>query len=829
MHRQDTTTHQHNLPAMLSSFIGRKRELAEVRQLLRTERLVTLTGAGGSGKTRLALQAAGDVLSGFEDGVWLVELASLADPALVPQVVASALEVREQAGRSLAETLIEHLRSRQVLLVMDNCEHLIQACAELAQSLLQTCPSLTVLATSREPLGLTGEVLRIVPPLSLPDRPPVLSAPGEAAAAEAASEAVQLFLTRGRAAAPRFELTNENAAAVAEICLRLDGMPLAIELAAARLRALSVQQVADLMVDRFQLLTGGSRTAPARQRTLEATLDWSYALLSEVEGAVLQRLSIFAGGCTLEAAQAVCAAGDLGAAQVVDILSHLVEKSLVVPEEAGGEVRYRLLETIREYAFKKLANSGGMEAARNRHLEYFAQWAEDHDHLFLGPELVAGMKMFAREQDNVRAALDWSLRSPGAAQAGVRLGAANCYFWRVEGFHTEARMRLAALLAHRGAQAPTLARARALIHAGLHAFYQSDYPACREVAEEGLELSRTLGAAGRRSVGDALELLAEVASETGEYPKAFKLFEESLVVYQELGDLVGMCDTLKMLGWLSMRSGKLEEAQGWLERGLTVCRQSGELRHIASALSGVGELAIRTRRLEEAKRALEESLKISRATGEKWSIAINLGSQGWIALLQQDYGRMVEAFRESLTIRMDTGDRGGIAWCLEKLGEAAALQSKLREAASTFGAAAALRAPTNSAMDAADRPGYDRLLAELRTKLGEAAFEEAWNDGQGMPLQQAVGLALSAAEPTDAGTKRLERERLGGLTSREIKVASLIAQGKSNKEIAEAMTVGVKTVETYVTRILGKLGLGSRVQIATWAVEKQLAASPKLE
>lgn len=814
-----------NLPIPLSSFIGRRRELAEVRQLLRTERLITLTGAGGSGKTRLALRAAEDARGSFEDGAWLVELAALADDALVPQAVASVLEVREQAGRPLLETLSDHLERCEILLVLDNCEHLVQACAQLADALLRACPSLTILATSREPLGVAGEVLRIVPPLSLP-----VKAAGRdltSAAGPAGSEAVQLFVTRAQAASPHFELSDENAAAVAEICLRLDGMPLAIELAASRLRALSVQQVAALLVDRFQLLTGGSRTAPARQRTLEATLDWSYALLSDAERRVLQRLSVFAGGSRLPAAQAVCAAADLTAAQVVDVLSRLVEKSLVVPEDAGGEVRYHLLETIREYALKRLLDSQGVSEARNRHLEYFLNWAEEVEPLFLGADLALTAQRFAREHDNLRAALDWSLRSPGQVQAGLRLAIAAWSFWRVQGFHTEGRARLAALLAHEDAQAPTLIRGQALHRAAMHAFYQSDYSTCKLLSEQSLGLFQSAGAAGRNGVAESLELLAEVASETGRYAEARGLYEQALPVFEEVGDLIGLSDDLKMLGWTSMRAGDYEQAQHWLERGLAACRQSGDLRHIASALSGMGELAIRTGRNREARDFLNESLSISRSTGERWNIAINMGSLGWLALLQKDYGAMVEALRESLSIRMETGDRGGIAWCLEKLGEAAVARSSFRAAATVFGAAAAVRAPANSMMDAPDRPGYDRLISELRTRLGQEAFQEAWGTGQAMALQEAIDLALVAVESAIPGSRREESEQFGALTAREREAAGLIAQGKSNREIAEAMTVGVKTVETYVTRILDKLGFQSRVQIATWAMEKQLGQSPR--
>ena len=819
-HRQSATP-PHNLPALPSSFIGRKREMAEVLQLLRTERLVTLTGAGGSGKTRLAFEVARGIVPEFEDGAWVVEFASLKDARLVPQAVASVLNIRERPGRPLTNTLVDALRLRQVLLLLDNCEHLLQACSELTEALLRACPAVTILATSREALNIAGETIRIVPPLPLPERSAGIKASRVMSKKIGESEAVQLFVARARAVVPGFELAAENAGAVAEICLRLDGIPLAIELAAARLRAITVQQVAALLVDRFRLLTGGGRTAPARQRTLEATLDWSYALLASEEQQVLQALSVFAGGCTLEAALAICVAEQARRAEVRDALGRLVGKSLVVAETGGEEVRYRLLETIREYALKRLTDSGDAAATRDRHLDYFVSWSERAETLLLGPEMPIGVRLFTDEHDNLRAALDWSLRSPGKAGAGLRLAAATGYYWRIVGYHTEGRTRLLAVLQQEDAQSPTLPRARAIVRAGLHAFYQSDYPSCRALAEEARRIAATHGASGRKDLADALELLAEVASETGDYAKAAILYEEALPIYEQVGDLIGQGDTRKMVGWLAMRAGDYERAKMHLEEGLAVCRQSGELRHIASALSGMGELAIRTGRYAEARKSLDESLSISRATGEKWNIAINLGSLGWTALLQRDFTEMGRFLGESLAIRMETGDRGGIAWCLEKLAEAHGLQLRPQKAVAIFGAASALRAPLGSAMDEVDKPKHERLLSELGTALGEERFAAAWAEGNQMELDQVLEYAL--AEFGQGEPKVKAKERWGGLTEREREVATLMAQGKSNREIAEAMTVGLKTVETYVTRMLDKLGLDSRLQIALWALENGLA------
>jgi predicted ATPase/DNA-binding CsgD family transcriptional regulator/transcriptional regulator with XRE-family HTH domain len=812
-----TTTEPHcNLPHPISSFIGRDREIGEVKRLMSSSRLVTLTGAGGSGKTRLAIEAARQMLDLYPDGVWFVAFAPLSDSTLVHQTIASTLMVREDPSRPLIESLGVHLHSKHLLLVFDNCEHLIAECAQAAHTLLQACPRLSILATSREALRIEGEEQYHVPSLSLPSRAEIPSPDqmGE-------SEAVRLFVNRVTLVQPAFTLTAENSSPVAQICQSLDGMPLAIELAAARVRALSVQQVAERLDDRFHLLTGGSRTAPARQQTLAAALDWSYALLSEAERSVLLRLSIFAGGATLEAAEAICAGQGVNAGDVLDLLSRLTDKSLIVvdrPED--GWMRYRLLETIRQYAHEKLGQAGEVTETRNRHLNYFVQWAEKAEPYLDGGEQILWLQRFEMEHDNLRAALEWSQAAPDTGESGLRLAAASGSFWGLHDHISEGRMRLAAALAHKGAQGPTPARAIALHRASLLAFYQSDYLVTRAMAEESLDISGKQGTAGRLGVANAFEMLAEVASETGDYPSAFKLYEKALTLYRELGYLVYIGSTLKMVGWSAMRTGDYEQARLRLEEALVMCRQTGDPHQITSTLAGLGELATRTGQYERADELLEESLKICRKIGEKWNIAIALGSLGWVALRRHDFGKMRVLLRESLTIRRETGDRGGMAWCLEKLAEAASFEGEPEKVARLFGAASALRAPTGSVIDHADIPNHDRLVSELQTALGMEAAMAARAEGEAMPLDEMIPYALSEPESPPAESAHGENEKFGGLTARESEVAAWIARGKSNREIARNMTVGVKTVETYVTRILNKLGFDSRVQIATWMVEE---------
>ena len=803
-----------NLPHPISSFIGREREIGDVKRLVKLSRLVTLTGAGGYGKTRLAIEATSQMLDLFSDGAWFVAFAPLSDSTLVHQTIASALRIRESPGKPLIETLCGYLYSRHLLLVFDNCEHLISECAQTTDTLLQACPQLRILATSREAFGIGGEKQYHVPSLSLPQAAEITS-PGQLGE----SDAVRLFVNRVAQVQPTFALTAENSSPIAQICQRLDGMPLAIELAAARSRALSVQQIAERLDDRFHLLTAGSRTAPARQQTLAATLDWSYSLLSAKEQKVLQRLSVFASGATMEAAETVCTGEGVESDEVLDILSNLVNKSLVTPSwPEGGEARYRLLETIQEYAREKLEESGDEYESKNRHLNYFVQWAEKAKSYLSGGEQVLWLNRYEIEHDNLRAALEWSLMAANRAETGLRLAANTAVFWKLHGYHSEGRMRLAAALAQKAAQRPTIIRALALHCACTLAFFQSDYSAARALAEESLVICKELGPAGRLGIANALEMLAEVASETGDYSTAPKLYEQALSLYRETGDLVGIGDTLKMLGWGAMRTGDYEQAESRLNEGLIACRQSGDLRQISSALAGLGELAVRRGQYQRASDLIRESLNICRRAGEKWGIAIALGSLGWAALRQHDFLEMRKLLAESLHVRMETGDIGGMAWCLEKLAEANSLQSRFQTAATIFGAASALRTTVGSVMDATDRPDYERMIARLRTALGKQTFTAAWTEGQAMTLEQAIDYTLAEPEPVEIEVPL--KVKLGGLTVREREVAALIAQGKSNREIAKAMTVGAKTVETYVTRILKKLGVNSRVQIATWMIEK---------
>ena len=821
-------TPPNNLTIPLSTFIGRERETEEIKQLLSAHRLVTVTGPGGSGKTRLALKVAGEPLTQFEHGIWFVELASLYEPSLLSQAVAAALKLQEQSGGSWTEILAEYLASRQTLLVLDNCVHLIGACAQFADTLLQRCRDLRILATSREVLGIIGEVAWSVPPLSLPSQHPWTNPAGgqEAVDYYEGFESVQLFVDRAKAVYQPFQLTSENGPWVAEICRHLDGMPLAIELAAARVRDLSVQQIAHRLDERFRFLTAGSRTAPPRQQTLLSTLDWSYGLLQEKEQQVLQRLSVFVGSLTLQAAEVVCAGEGVESAEVVDALFRLVGKSLVMSEkpesgEAHFQPRYRLLETIRQYALEKLTESGALADAKARHLDYFIQWAEMAEPHLGGSGQLPWVELFEVEHDNLRAALEWCNADTARADSGLRLTATCARFWRLRGYLSEGRAHISAALSHVNPDEKTEARAQALYWGAALAYLQSDYPATRRLGEESLALWRELSPANKSGLADMLDILGELATEEGDYATAPVRFAEALDIYRELEDPRGIGDVLMQLAWAYMRMGDYEKVAPLMEEALDIFREIGHASLIGFTLAGMGELAVRQEQYERATQLLEKSLDIRKQHGYNWGIAASLGSLGWVALRKRDLGRMKSLLGESLAIRVKLGDRGGIAWCLEKLAEAKFEQALFPEAAKLFGHAQSVRLPIGSVIDPADQPGYTRLISELRSALGQDVFSGLWAEGAAMPLKEVIDLALSESEPL-TGTQRRERETLGGLSPRELEVVVLIAQGKSNREIAETMTVGAKTIETYVTRILNKLGFNSRVQIATWAVEKKL-------
>jgi predicted ATPase/class 3 adenylate cyclase/Tfp pilus assembly protein PilF len=726
-----------NLPQQLTSFIGRGKEKAEVKERLSHSRLLTLTGSGGTGKTRLALQVGAETLEDFPDGVWLVELAALSDPDLVAQAVATALHLRGEPGRPLSETLTDHLRDKTLLLLLDNCEHLLDSCARLANTLLTHCARVRILATSREPLGIAGESAYRIPSLSMPN--PKQSLPGEDLHRY---EAVQLFLERAVSQQPAFTLNERNASTVASVCRRLDGIPLAIELATARMRAMPVEQIEPRLNDRFRLLTGGSRTALPRQQTLRALMDWSYDMLNDQEKTLLHRLSVFAGGWTLEAADAVCARDEIESWELLDLLLSLSDKSLVVYEEAEGSARYRLLETLRQYALEKLAIDAGAKPIQDRHRDYFLSLAENAAPNLDGAEQGAWLEILETEHENLRAALDWCAQDAEGAEKGLRMGAALQRFWATRGYFTEGRERLSALLARPEAQQQTLVRADALHGAGLLAFYQSDYDAAQSLLEASLAIRQERGEGA--GAAHSLLNLGNVAYRRGDFAAADSLYERSCAIRSELNDRQGMAAALSNRGSVASSLRDYAKARSLLEQSVAIKEELGDPRGIAIALDNLGSVATLQGDYEAARPLHERSLVLQRQLGNREGIATVLGHLASLAYWQADYSQAYTLFEQSLEIHREIGDQGGLASALANLGSVASKQGDYAAARSLHAQSLTIErrigSPQSVAISLINLSGAAREQGEFSTARDylHEAITLLQNPGDRSLLEQAL-------------------------------------------------------------------------------------------
>ncbi len=730
-----------NLPVQLTSFIGREKETSDLHTLVLTQRLITLTGPGGSGKTRLALQVAAESVEQFRDGVFFVALAPIIEPRLVASTIAQTVGVAETAGRSILDSLKEYLHARHLLLFLDNFEQVISAAPRLVE-LLAACSQLHLLVTSREGLRVRGEHEYPVPPLALPN---LTDLPSLEALSQYA--AVELFIQRAQAIKPDFHITTETAPAVAEICHRLDGLPLAIELAAARVKLLSPRAMLARLEHRLEFLTGGARDLPERHQTLRNAIAWSYDLLNENEQTLFRRLSVFVGGCTLDAAEAVAVdtrdrerGSEQARGSVLDQLSSLLDKSLLREVEgANGEPRFVMLELLREFGVEQLELSGESEAIRHRHATFFLALAEQAEARLESAEQVQWMNHLEQEHDNLRAALEWSKVADGAGELCLRLAGALGLFWEARGYFSEGRERLSGILLTEAAQARTAARAKLLARAAELAYRQSDYPATISLAGESLAICREIG--DKQGISSALIKLGNAATEAGDYATARGFLEEALTIWRDLEDKHGTARALISLGWATLRPGDYHLANARLEEALALSRELGDTRSIGFELSGLGEVALRQGDYARATRLVEESLELRRQIGHKWGVGVSLGTLGWVAMREGDWNRAVARLGESLEVRREIGDKSGSAWCLERLAEVAMAQGQAEKAVQVFGAAAALRASIGSVIDPVDQPDYKRTLAALHAELGEAPFTAAWTEGSMLTLEQAVAYA----------------------------------------------------------------------------------------
>jgi predicted ATPase/DNA-binding SARP family transcriptional activator/DNA-binding CsgD family transcriptional regulator len=786
---------KHNLPAQRTSFVGREREMVEIKRALAMTRLLTLAGAGGSGKTRLAIEVGRDLAGAYPDGVRLVELAELSEGGLVPRAVAEAVGATEQPGRPIDDVLVAFLRDREMLLVTDNCEHLVEETARLVDVLLDSCPRLRILATSRELLGVAGELNWPVPTLSVPDE---TSFTVEAVEAH---EATRLFAARALYRRQNFSVTPENADAVANICRRLDGIPLAIELAAARVGALSVRQIAQRLDSSLDLLSGG-RTDVSRHRTLSAALDWSHELLGTREQVLFRQFAAFMGGWTLEAAEKVSGPNE----GVLELLSGLVDKSLVVAEVSAGGIRYRLLEPIRQYALQKLEDSGETEATRRRHTEYFLTLVEEAEPQLVGPGQVEWFSRLDAEIGNIRAALSWSLEQ-GETGLALRLAGALWAYWFGRGYFHEGRRWLEASLAAE-TSGSVAARVKALDALGRLAGWHEEMDRVEAVAQEGLRLS--VGAEVEVRVAASLRgAMGDVARVREDYERAEEWYEEGLALCQEAGELMLRIWILGGMTNLAIARDDYRRAEEIFEEAIALARELGDALTLGTFLNGLGYVFLLQGYYERAEAMSEEAVVLLRERGYLGALVKAIDTLAWALLRQGNPRRAVALHKEGLALCKDQDDRTNATAYFEGLACEAATAGEARRTAALFGKAQALREAANFQLLTGEREMHEPYIRVARSRLDEASWEAAFAEGRAMTFEDAIDYALSAEDlssplPPEAPT----------LTRREREVATLVARGLTNRRISSELVLSEHTVRQHVKNILKKLDIHSREQVA---------------
>jgi predicted ATPase len=773
--------HPHNLPVQPTPFLGRQQEVERVNLLLQHPevRLVTLTGPGGMGKTRLSLQVAAELSDAFADGVFLVALAAVSQAELVVPTIVQTLGLHEVAGQSVLSLLKSTLKDKQLLLVLDNFEQVVESAVQIAE-LLAACPRLKLLVTSRILLHVQAEREFAVPPLSLPNPrhlPDLVTL--------SQYEAVALFIQRAQAVKAEFSVTNANAPAVAEICTRLDGLPLAIELAAARVKFFAPPALLTRLEQGLSVLTGGARDLPARQQTLRGAIAWSYDLLSPQEQALFRRLAVFVDGWTPDAAEVVCwAAGELEI-DVLDGLLSLVDKSLLRQQELEqGEPRFWMLQLLREFGLEALTKAGESEVTRRVHAEYFLRLSEEAEPELSGPNQAAWTQRLEQEHDNLRAALGWT-REQREQECGLRLAGALHTFWFRRGHLSEGRQWLSTLLAREHPVAAAV-RAKALRGAGYLALRQGDASQARALLEESLALYREVGDKGgiayallelsgpawrqddygqvRALLEESLALFRELGDKVGlarslgnlgmvdgvqeDYSQARTLFEESLGLFRELGHKYNIAWALGKLGVLARLEGDYGQAKALLKEGLSLSSELGVKDSIAWALVELGVLARLEGDYGQAKALLKEGLSLFRELGNKSGLAWVLAELGTLARLEGDYSQARALLEESLTLRQELGDKEGIASCLEGLAEGVRVQGDPGRAVRLFGAAQALRLAIGAPLPPVERAAYEQAVASVRAQLGEDAFAAAWQEGRATELSQIIEQALKTGDET---------------------------------------------------------------------------------
>ncbi|QFG22203.1 LuxR C-terminal-related transcriptional regulator [Actinomadura sp. WMMB 499] len=753
-----------DLPRATTSYVGRRCETAEVRAALAAGRLVTLTGPGGVGKTRLAAATAAQVAGGFADGAVFVDLTELRDGTLLPDLVATRLGLHNRSGQPARRLVLSHLRERALLLLLDNCEHVVDEAAEFAAAVLAGCGGVAVLGTGRQSLGVAGERVLRVPSLAVPAED-VAASPAELAR----YDAVRLLVDRASSIVPGFELTAGNGAAVVRICRHLDGLPLAIELAAARMRSLSPQQVADRLTRRLPLRTSSPRTAPERQRTLRATIEWSFSLCSPAEQALWSRASVFAGTFDLTAAERVCAGPGLAAEEVLDAVDGLLDKSVLIREDHGDIVRYRMLETLREHGRELLDQAGQRSAVRLRHRDWIDRLTAAADADWVSREQLSWIVRLRLEQANLRAALEWSLTEPGEAGAVLRIASRLDEYWTFFGHSQECRQWLDRALAIAPSDHPD--RPRALAICALHGVWHLDLDAAERRLAEADRFAGPRDDLLRALLGYVRALAAQIRTDTC----AADLAAEAAAVFRAHGDVRRELHPLWIFGVSTgYRKGDVAEGRRALRRMLELCEAHGETRYRAMAQFGLAYLEVERGDVEPAE----------------------------------------ELARESLRNLMKIGAGSGTAYLLDNLAWIADRKGEHVKAATLFGAAATLWRAIGSAPEIAVSGPHRAHRASTLAALGEEHFGRAFAAGRGMTGAEAARYALGAAEPGEGA-------RPGALTGRQWEIAGLVAEGLTNRDIAAKLVISQRTADTHVRNILDKLGFRKRAQVAVWFTEQR--------
>jgi predicted ATPase/DNA-binding CsgD family transcriptional regulator len=757
-----------NLPGELSSFVGRGRELAEVKRLLSSAHVITLTGPGGIGKSRLALRAARRLGRHFPDGVWWVELAELEDPDLLPYALARPMRVQERMGDAIDEALMAHMRERRLLLVLDNCEHLLDACRQLVASVATQCERARVLCTSRERLEVPGEAVVVLSALDVP-------ANGEhlPVAALADVEALKLLVDRAVAVAPDFALTDENCRAASEICRSLDGLPLAIELAAVRLASMTADDLRERLGDRLRLLAAAHGTGPDRSQTLRATVDWSHELLSEEEQILWRRLSVFAGSFSLEAAEDVCSGAGLERERIVDLVASLVGKSILTMGHASRRGRYRLLETLRLYGAQRLAEAGEEVELARRHAAWYAErFSGGERPWWATPQQAETFERLDVEWANIEAALDFLTRSPPDAEIGLRMAADLWPYWMLRGRYRAGSRRLEGLLEIEPTPSPTRAM--------------------------------------------ALSALGYLAQATGDYARALSALEEARLVCDEAAGDRELAYVLDGLAQVHLRLGNAELAGDLAAQGRELMLRVDDAFGLSVGLYFHATAAATAGRLADARRLADDALQASERAGDMMIRGISSGLLGAVEWQLGDTPAAETRLREAVRIQHQIGHRWGMLTSLEGLAWVAGSGEQLERAALLLGAGAALCQELGIALYPYGQTHHDACEAAVRAGLGEASYRSCWERGHALGREQVVAAALEDA-PADQHAPAAPAARdADELSDRELEVARLVASGLSNPAIAADLFVSVATVKTHVSHILRKLGLDSRVQLANW-------------